>query len=228
MIWFRRHWFDLGLVVGVAALVVGAIVGFRGLQLILLLNFATLLLHQFEEYRLPGGEQWILNEVSQPKGGPADSFPLNANSAAIGNVALWIPYLVPVFFPDVIWLGLTSVLFGAVGQFTVHVVQTNIKLRTLYNPGVFTVIVGWIPLAIWYLIVAYGEGRITSWQWLFVVLYGIGMIAFFGQLLTYGILKDNTGRFPFTREEMSRFDRRRRLAHAGITPLPFATPQKGA
>ncbi|GAA2981512.1 hypothetical protein JOD63_002635 [Microbacterium terrae] len=221
MRWFRTHWYDLGLVVGIAALVVGAIVGFKGLQLILLLNFATLLLHQFEEYRLPGGEPWILNEVSQPKGGPADSYPLNANSASLGNVAMWVPYLVPVFFPDVIWLGLVPVLFGAVGQFVVHVVQTNIKLKTFYNPGCFTVVVGWVPLAIWYLIVAYGEGRVDGWQWLFVVLYGIFMIGFFGFALTYGILQDKTGRYPFTRDEMGRFDRERRLAHAGITPLPF-------
>jgi hypothetical protein len=36
-------------------------------QLILLLNFAVLILHQFEEYAWPGGEPWIINEVMMPK-----------------------------------------------------------------------------------------------------------------------------------------------------------------
>lgn len=219
MNFFHRHWQDIGLVVVIITLVCGTVAGLEGLQLILLLSFATLPLHQFEEYRLPGGEPWILNEVIQPKGGPADSYPLNANSASIGNVVMWAPYLVPVFYPDVIWLGLVPMLFGAIGQFVVHGIRTNMRLKTIYNPGLATVMFGWIPLLIWYLTTAYSEGRIDAWTWLWVVVYGAVMVGLFGQALTYGILMDKTGRYPFTADEMSRFDRERRLRRAGIVPI---------
>ena len=55
-------------------------------QWILLLNFAVILIHQFEEYRYPVGEPWILNEVFQPKGGPVDRYPLNQLNATFINV----------------------------------------------------------------------------------------------------------------------------------------------
>ncbi len=118
---YRRHWYNIGLFIGIGVLAVLAL-GWQTsdvLQRLLLLNFTTLLFHQFEEYGWPGGEPAIMNKVLQPSATP-DRYPLNQNSAMVINVFAAYPfYLIPVFFPTVIWLGLAPVLFGML-QFVVH------------------------------------------------------------------------------------------------------------
>src|SRR5262245_27554375 len=86
------------------------LVAFAGPVIILLLNFAVLPLHQFEEYGWPGGFPWIHNEVFDPRGGPADRYPLNQNNALFINVVAWPICLLPTFFPAALWLGLAMVL----------------------------------------------------------------------------------------------------------------------
>ena len=81
MRFIRRHWYNLGLplaVIGVGWAFLGSL---RVVQIILMLNFVVLLLHQFEEYGRPGGEPWIINEVMMAQGGPIDRYPLNQNNA---------------------------------------------------------------------------------------------------------------------------------------------------
>ncbi|MGO3321234.1 MAG: HXXEE domain-containing protein [Microbacterium gubbeenense] len=216
----RRHWYNIGLILAIGLLALAAIVGMNGLQLIVLLGFVSLLLHQLEEYGLPGGEAWILNEVFQPKGGPADRFPLNQNNAFFINVALWPVMLVPVFFPNLPWLAMGPLLFNAVGQFVVHGVRTNKQLKTIYNPGFATVLFCFIPVTIWYLIAAYNEGLVDWWQWLFTLLYTVPAMAL-AFVIGYGPLQHKDSKYPFDADEMGRFDRTRRLNHAGITPLPY-------
>jgi hypothetical protein len=105
----------------------------------LLLNLATLTLHQFEELGWPCGFPWMYNEVVNPKGGPADRYPLNQNNNLFINVWAAYPFcLLPVFFPNALSLDLVMVLFG-VGQLVVHAVVNNSKLRSVYNPGLATV-----------------------------------------------------------------------------------------
>jgi len=113
MKFFRRHWYAVGLVVAVAVILV-LIVTWGNLSIIqrlLLANFAALLLHQFEEYGWPGGEPAIMNIVLQSSSTP-ERYPLNQNSAMIVNVLVaYGAYLLPVFFPHLIWLGLAPILF---------------------------------------------------------------------------------------------------------------------
>ena len=114
MRFLRRHWYDLGLIP--AAVTIGVLVLRWGdmdvLQRLLLLNFVAIILHQYEEYGFPGGEPGIINIVVRPSEKP-DRYPLNQNSAMLINVlATYGLYLVPVFFPRIIWLGLAPVLFG--------------------------------------------------------------------------------------------------------------------
>src|SRR5271155_150126 len=102
MRFLRRHWYDVGLVAAVLA-VVALLVLWRDmdvLQRLLLANFVMLLIHQFEEYGLPGGEPAIMNIALRNSLVP-DRYPLNQNSAMIVNVlAAYGFYLVPVFLPS--------------------------------------------------------------------------------------------------------------------------------
>jgi len=54
-----RRWYDIGLMLAALA-IVWLMVGDLGrMQLILVLNFVVLVLHQFEEMRWPGGSPWM-------------------------------------------------------------------------------------------------------------------------------------------------------------------------
>ena len=219
----RRHWYDIGLGIAVTLLLTEVFLRFDGLRLILLLNLVVLLVHQFEEYHLPGGEPWVINEVFQPKGGPADRYPLNQNNAAFINIAGWLFYAIAIFAPSIVWLGLAPVLFGF-GQLFIHGIVNNRQLKTLYNPGPAAVILGHTPLGIWYLVEAYGQSLVHWWDWAFAVVYLAFFMGFVMNFLGYGVLASKESKYPFTHVEMTRFDRIRRLERAGVVPLPLDPP----
>ena len=138
----RRHWYDIG---GVVAVLAGAFLAIAWktvpvLQRLLVLNFIAMLVHQYEEYRFPGGEPAIMNMILEPSDALPDRYPLNQNSAMVTNLLATYGFcLIPVFFPSVIWLGLAPML-AAIGQLVVHGIVGNVKLRSFYNPGLGAVL----------------------------------------------------------------------------------------
>jgi hypothetical protein len=212
MRYFRRYWYYVGLVLGAIASAWAFLGQLTTIQFILLLNFAVLTVHQFEEYGLPGGFPWIMNEVVRPKGGPADRYVLNQNNALWVNVWLaWPFYLLPVFFPDVIWLGLAPTVFGF-GQFGFHGIVANVKLKSFYNPGLVAVVFGHIPVGIWYLAEIYSKGTIPGLDWVLAFIYIACFIVVGMLIIAFRVLADRDSPYPFAPEEMNRFDRERRLA----------------
>jgi Protein of unknown function with HXXEE motif len=222
MKFIRRHWYDLGLGFALMTLTLQALLRIEGLQLILLLNLVVLFVHQFEEYHWPGGFPWILNEVvKRGSDGPADRYLLNQNNVAFINIMAWPFYLFPVLFPGVIWLGLGQVLFGLVGQVIFHGIVANLKLKTWYNPGLAAVMLGHVPLGIWYLADVTGHGAVQWRDWLFALIYLAAFTGIVMQLIGFRLLASTTSPYPFAPEEMGRFDRERRLRRIGITPYPL-------
>lgn len=74
--------------------------------------------------------------------------------------------------------------------------------------GLAAVVLGHIPLGIWYLREVQTSGR----DWVFAILY-VALFIVVGVLkVGYGVLADETSAYPFAPEEMERFGRRRRLA----------------
>ena len=123
------------------------------------------------------------------------------------------------FFWAILWLGLAPVLFGF-GQFIGHGIGNNKKLRALYNPGLAAVVLGHIPIGIWYLVEVYSKSMIDLWDWVFAVAYmalfmGVGMMR-----IGYGLLADENSPYPFAPEEIERFDRGNHLARIGNTATP--------
>jgi len=203
----RRNWYNIGLVVAI-----GTIIYFHFawqnmslLQRLLLLNFAALLLHQFEEYGWPGGEPAIMNMVLRPSSTP-NRYPLNQNSAMIINVVIsYVIYFIPVFFPEVIWLGLAPVLLGLL-QFIVHGIITNRKLRTFYNPGLGAVVLFHIPIGLAYIYYIQAHHLVSAWDWLFAIVYAFLIAFIFLNKMTYTWLADKNSRFVFADAEMRRFN----------------------
>lgn len=114
------------------------------LQALALLNLAVIFLHFYEEFELQGGFPKFANTLFVPK----DSTPDIADCYPLKNMsALWtswrtaiVMYLIPVFFPDVIWLGLVPMIFGGVAQLLIHGIANNVMLKTWYNAGLFVVV----------------------------------------------------------------------------------------
>jgi hypothetical protein len=222
MSFVRRHWYDMG--VGLALVVMAWLFvdGTEGLQLILLLNLIVLFFHQFEEYHWPGGFPWIFNEALRgADGDPADRYLLNQNSAAFINIAGWVFYLLPVLFPTAIWLGLGQVLFGLVGQLIFHGIVANRKLKSWYNPGLAAVMLGHVPLGIWYIAEITSQRLVHFWDWIFAALCAGFFAGFIMNVIGFRLLASKTSPYPFAPEEMDRNDRERRLRRIGITPYPL-------
>lgn len=205
----RYHWYDLGVISGIIMIQYYR-THYRTLstpQKLLLANFLALIVHQFEEYRFPGGFPAVMNIALQSSDAP-DRFPLNANSAMITNVvATYGLYLPVIFYPQVAWLGLASVLFGF-AQVLIHGIMVNVKLGTIYNPGLTSVVLGFVPIGLQYIRSMQDKGLLTTRDWL---LGSFGALAFgYGLLIkcTFGWLPDRNTPYPFTQDEMQRWGAR--------------------
>lgn len=207
MNFIRRHWYNVGGVVAIGTIVYLILTWHNTpiLQKLLLLNFIAILIHQFEEYGFPGGEPAIMNIVLQGSNTPYN-YPLNQNSAMITNVlGAYVFYLIPVFFPNIIWLGLAPMVFG-IGQFFVHGIVTNKKLKTFYNPGLGAVVLLHIPIAIYYINYIHSNGIVSIWDWIIGIVYVFIYMFFMVNKLTYSWLADKNSPYIFAEEEMKRFN----------------------
>ena len=206
MKWFCRNWYWVGGVVAAVTLIVLAVM-WRQLDMLVrlqMLSFVAILIHQLEEYGWPGGEPAIMNIVLQKSDIP-NRYPLNQFSAMFTNV--WITYtvyLIPVFLPNVIWLGLAPMLFGF-GQFIVHGIATNIRLRSWYNPGLGAVVLLHYPIGIYYCWYVVHNGLATTSDWIWGAVYMFLVAGAGVGVMTYKVLANRDSKWVFADEEMERF-----------------------
>lgn len=201
----RHHWYDLGVVSFCLSLRYFHLNRSKltTTQKFLLLNFMTVLVHQFEEYRFPGGFPAAMNIGVHSSTRP-DRFPLSSQSSTFTNVvATYGFYLPPFFFPDQVWAGLAPILFGF-GQFFIHGININLKLGSIYNPGLASVVFMHIPLGYYYIRYMTESGQLNGRQWALGLVYGV---AFWYLMLiksTFGWLVDYDSPYPFHPAEMQR------------------------
>jgi hypothetical protein len=227
MRWYLRHWYDVGLLVAILALATGLIVDLNRLQQILLLGFAILLLHQFEELGWPGGFPTFFNVVMLNRGGDPSRYPLNQLNNMVVNVPAAYPFfLLPIFYPKTIWLALGPVLFGFF-EVLIHAVAPVVRARARYNPGLLTVF-PWLALSVWYIVEASDQALITTSDWWIGAGYALAWVAIFLVFLTQVVLSDPNSPHPFDEVEMSRFDKYAHLVHAAVHPTHAPTPHAPA
>ncbi len=214
MAWYRGNWYWVGGLVAAGALIYLAVAwsSLDVLQRVLLAGFALVPAHEFEEYGWPGGEPAIMNKVIQPSDRP-DRYPLNQNSAMVVNVS-WYPFaLVALIFQHQVWLGLGTLLFW-VGQFVIHGVVTNVKLKTIYNPGTVTMLLG-LALLVYYVYYVESKDLVSVWDWVGGVAVMAGFAVIFLMKMTYSWLADKDSPYQFTDTEMRRWNVDARLARTG-------------
>jgi hypothetical protein len=208
MDFIRHHWYDLGVVSGIAILRYYR-ANYRTLsmpQKLLIANFVALLAHQFEEYRFPGGFPAVMNVAVHESKNP-DRYPLNADSAMITNViSTYGVYLPVIFLPQVAWFGLSSVLFGF-AQVWIHGIMMNMKLGQLYNPGLISVVVGFVPIGFRYIRYMQDHGLLTTRDWILGFL-GAFVQGLFLLKFTFGTLPDINTPYPFHPSELQRWGAR--------------------
>ena len=207
MKFLRRHWYDIGGIVAIGATVCLVIFWNQmgTLARLQLLSFIAILVHQYEEYGFPGGEPAIMNIALQNSNIP-DRYPLNQNSAMITNVLVaYIVYLMPIFLPNVIWLGLAPMLMG-MAQFIVHGIVTNVKLKSVYNPCLAAVVFLHIPLGIYYIYYVTFNGLADGTTWLLAFIYLALVAGGIVNGLTYKILAKRDSKYTFDGVEMQRFN----------------------
>ena len=103
--------------------------------------------------------------MEEREGGAGQVYPLNRMSCLCVNIFAAYPfYLLPVLFPNLIWLGLAQILFGMVGQLIVHGFVINRKLHSFYNPGLGAVVFLHVPIGVYYILYLYAHGLIQPWH----------------------------------------------------------------
>ena len=210
---YIKNWYYIGDLLFVA---LAFLVGFFGeaidpLSKILLLSYMALLVHQFEEYAIPGGFPAVFNIVMSGEKEAPDRYPLNRRGVFIVNVLFaYSFYIIAIIFPGLIWLGLAQVLFG-MAQFFVHGIAINVKMKSFYNPGLGAVVLLHWPIGLYYIWYVYANGLMQSWDWI----VGIGLTLLVAMLSVYlpvTKLKDRNSKYAFSAEEMERFNVKEKMA----------------
>lgn len=136
--------------------------------------FAALLIiymiHQIEEHLWPGGFRQFANARVFKSGD--DDWPVSEGGVALVNVGyVWLPILLAALFPGPLrWLGLGWVGLTLINGIS-HIV-TSIRFQ-IYNPGLVTSIVLFLPFTIWMLSREVSAGMLTGWQVVALLIAGI-------------------------------------------------------
>jgi hypothetical protein len=210
---YIKNWYYSG---GLLFVALAFLVGFFGraidpLSKILLLSYMALIVHQFEEYAIPGGFPAVFNIAWNKEKEAPDRYPLNRKSAFVVNVVCaYLFYIIAIIFPGLIWLGLAQVLFG-MAQLSIHGILLNRKMSSLYNSGLGVVLFLHWPIVIYYIWYVYANGLMQSWYWIAGIVLTL-LVAVLLVNLPVTKLKDKNSKYPFSVEEMKRFNVKEKMA----------------
>jgi len=173
----RKHWFDLGGLMAVLVLTY-VVINYQQLstiQLLLWLSLTSLFIHQLEEYRYPGYFPGMINAVLYNSQTP-DRYPLNTQTSLMVNVPMgWLTYFFAALFAEqYIWLGIATMLVSF-GNLVAHTILFNVKGKTLYNPGMVTAILFFLPLSVWFVYTVKDQHLTGPSDWIIGVLLGIAL-----------------------------------------------------
>jgi hypothetical protein len=107
-----------------------------------------------------------------------------------------------------------------IGQLVIHGVVINSRLQSFYNPGLAAVVLGHVPLGIWYILETYRLSIIHWWDWLGAVAYVAFFVIVIMRVIGYGLLSPRDSAHPFSSTEMRRWSPGERLRRAAIAIRP--------
>lgn len=173
------------------------------IQKLLLASLMSLPLHQFEEYALPGGGPLVINKVFWGEKVQYQNYPGNWNSIMVVNLSAYIFYILAIVFPNVIWLGLATMLFNLF-QVLGHVFEMNIKGKTWYNPGMATSIILFLPVSIAYIFQIAGKISGSTWA---IALAALIVILIVSVILPVQLLKKKDSPYEIPQWQLDQFEK---------------------
>ena len=128
------------------------------------------MLHQIEEHLWPGGFRQFTNAHVFKSGN--DNWPVDIGGVALINIGyVWLPVSLAVLYPEALrWVGLGWIGLTLINALT-HIVST-IRLR-IYNPGLITSIVLFLPFTIFVLALEAQRGTLSGTDIGLIVVAGI-------------------------------------------------------
>lgn len=145
----RNNWYDFGALLSiiVSIYIFKSHINLTSYQTLMWLSLVSLFLHQFEEYRIAGTFPGMVNAVLYNSKMP-DRYPLNTNTALYVNVFVgWTFYFLAAILAErAIWLGIATILVS-VGNTIAHTIVFNFKGKTIYNAGLATCWLVFMPCA---------------------------------------------------------------------------------
>lgn len=203
MNFLRRHWFDIGGILGVITVIL-VLVLLKHLShyaLLMWLSLISLFFHQAEEYRIVGTFPGMVNQVMFNSPIP-DRYPLNTNTALIINVGLgWTTYvLAAILGIHAIWLGLATILVS-LGNIIAHMFVFNVKGKTWFNAGMVTSLFLFVPCVYGFYVVVI-LGRLASFgDYMVGIPLGI-LLNVAGVFKMISWLADKNSRYVFSRRQL--------------------------
>jgi len=211
MDFLRKHWYDLA---GVFALVTLAILGIyharlTNYQLLMWLSLISLFFHQMEEYRIVGTFPGMVNSVLFKSDQP-DRYPLNTNTAFVINVLLgWVIYfLAAIAGEKFIWLGIATILVSF-GNIVAHTLVFNIKGKTIYNAGMATSLLFFVPCTFFFFKIIYEGNLVTITDYLIGIPLGAAL-NIFGIIKLIIWLSDRNTKYIFDDKNLLPKDRKKK------------------
>ncbi|WP_276088653.1 HXXEE domain-containing protein [Pedobacter sp. JY14-1] len=205
----RKHWYDIGGFLSVLVLIF-IVLKFKTLshyQLLMWLSLVSLFLHQLEEYRIAGTFPGMLNTVMFKSDLP-DRYPLNTNTALLINVMVgWSSYFLAAIFAErVVWLGLATIAVS-IGNAIAHIVVFNVRGKTLYNAGLVTSSLLFVPCTYFFFFVVSSEHLIKLSDYLIGIPLGI-FLNVVGVLKFIKWMADRNTNYAFEQRNLLTRDRR--------------------
>ncbi len=204
MRFWRRNWYYIG---GILFVLLAFFMGFWGcqhmerIQVILMFSWMGMLMHQFEEYALPGGFPLISNMVGLGETRNPERYPLNAMQSWISNVFFcYTMYIIPIFFPNLVWMGAAQV-FAGVWQLPGHGIAMNARMKSMYNPGLASTAFLQTPTAIYYIwyVVRYMPEQANQ-LWLGIPGSIAALLLVF--IVPILLMKNRNSKYPFEEKEL--------------------------
>ena len=171
----RKNWYDLGAFLSVLVSIY-IFLSHRNLtnyQTLMWLSLVSLFLHQSEKYRIAGTFPGMVNAVMYNSKMP-DRYPLNTNTAFFVNVVVgWTFYfLAAILGEKAIWLGIATILVS-VGNVVAHTIVFNFKGKTIYNAGLTTSLLLFIPCAYFFILIIHTNHLATKTDYCIGIILGI-------------------------------------------------------
>lgn len=208
MDFLRKHWYDIGgfLSIFVFAHILIHHEHLSRYQIVTWSSLLTLFLHQLEEYRMPGTFPGMLNTVLYHSAKP-DRYPLNTNTAFIVNVVIgWTLYCVAAVLAEkAVWLGIATILVST-GNIIAHTFLFNIKGKTVYNAGLLTALLLFVPCVYFFFYIIHADNLVATGDYLIGVPLGI-FVNVFGVLKLIDWMADKNSSHVFERRNLLSKDR---------------------